>query len=431
MKILIIGSGGREHALGWKLKQSTHATKLYFAPGNGGTVALGENINIKANEIDKLLSWAIENLIDLTVVGPEDPLSMGIVDLFEKNGQAIFGPSKRAAQLESSKAWATAFMEKYNIPHPTSYTFKEYKKAYAFVTSHDMTQYVVKASGLALGKGVILPQTETEAKDALKRIMIEQEFGSAGQELLIQERLIGPEVSLMAVSDGKVVYPLMPAQDHKRIYDNDEGPNTGGMGAYAPVPFVTKKLLQQIQKTILQPTIDGMKKEKILYKGILYAGLMVTKDGPKVLEYNARFGDPETQPVMMLLKSDLLPLLVSSIKGTLKTKQINFYKQSSVCIVLAAQGYPGSYKKGVTIHGLKKKHKNNVHIFHAGTKMNEKDVVTSGGRVLGVTSKGKNMKYALQEAYSAIGKKGVHFDGMQYRTDIGKKAISNINKKQP
>jgi len=283
MNILIIGSGGREHALGWKLKQSSQVTKLFFAPGNGGTDELGENVSIKADEIGKLLSFAEKNKIDLTVVGPEGPLSMGIVDLFEKNGLVIFGPSMFATQLESSKTWATAFMEKYKIPHPVSHTFKNHKKALDFVLSHDMSQYVIKASGLALGKGVILPQTEKEAKEALENIMVKREFGIAGEELLIQERLTGPEVSLMALSDGTTIIPLLPTQDHKRVYDNDEGPNTGGMGAYAPVPFVTKKLLRQIQKKILQPTIDGMKMEKNPYKGILFAGLMMTKDGPKVL----------------------------------------------------------------------------------------------------------------------------------------------------
>ena len=402
---------------------------MFFAPGNGGTAILGKNINIKAHEITKLLSFAVENKINLTVVGPDDPLALGIVDIFENKNKMIFGPNRLAARLESSKVWAAAFMKKYNIPHPIFYTFNDHKKALAFITSHDMTQYVMKASGLALGKGVILPETENEAKEALVRIMIKQEFGEAGKELLIQERLTGPEVSLMALSDGKTIYPLVPAQDHKRIYDNDKGPNTGGMGAYAPVPFVTEKLLHQIQTTILQPTINGMRKEKFPYKGILYTGLMMTKDGPKVLEYNARFGDPETQPIMMLLKSDLLPLLLASTQGTLKSKRIIFHKKSSVCLVLASHGYPGNYKKGILIEGLSKKQKSDICIFHAGTEVKERVTITNGGRVLGVTTTGKNIKQALQKAYSCVGKKRIYFKGMQYRSDIGKRAVSNLKQK--
>ncbi|MBI4973468.1 phosphoribosylamine--glycine ligase [Candidatus Roizmanbacteria bacterium] len=423
MNILIIGGGGREHALGWKLKQSSRVTKLFFAPGNGGTAQLGENVNINATNIHAILSYVQKNNIQLTVVGPEDPLSLGIVDLFEKNKLTIFGPSRLAAQLETSKVWATDFMEKYKIPHPISHTFTDFKKAIVFIKSHDVSKFVVKASGLALGKGVILPQNKKEAQDALERIMLKREFGDAGKEVLFQERLTGPEVSLMTITDGKTIIPLVSAQDHKRIFDNDKGPNTGGMGAYAPVPFMTKKLLGHIQKTILQPTIDGMKKEKIPYKGVLYAGLMITSDGPKVLEYNARFGDPETQPVLALLKSELLSLLFASIQGTLKSKRIIFYKRSSVCIVLASQGYPGSYLKGVPIQGLLQKPKKDLTIFHSGTTKKDGNIITSGGRVLAVTASGKDMNKALQKAYSAIGKKGIYFKGMQYRKDIGKKLL--------
>lgn len=429
MNILIIGSGGREHALGWKLKQSPQVKKLFFAPGNGGTVKLGTNIDIKAREINKLLSFSIKNKIDLTVVGPDDPLALGVVDLFEKKGLVIFGPNKLAARLESSKAWATNFMDKYGIPQPVHHTFKDYKNALTFINSHDMTHFVIKASGLALGKGVILPNTQEEARKALERIMIQKEFGEAGQEIIVQERLIGKEVSIMALSDGKIILPFIPVQDHKRIFNNDKGPNTGGMGTCAPVPFVTKKLIKEIQETILQPTIDGMEKEKCPYKGVLYAGLMITKEGPKVLEYNVRFGDPETQPVMMLLKSDLLSLLFSSIKGNLKDKKINFHKQASVCVVLASKGYPGTYKKGEVIYGLEKQYGSKTQIFHAGTVEKEGATLTSGGRVLGVATLGKNIEQALQKAYSNIGKKGVNFKGMQYRTDIGKRAINTTNRK--
>jgi len=427
MNILIVGSGGREHALGWKLKQSPHTTKLFFAPGNGGTGELGININIKAHEINKLLSFAIENNIDVTIVGPEDPLSMGIVDLFESKNQMIFGPSRLASRLESSKAWSTWFMKKYGIPQPISYTFKDYKKACSFFTTHNPLQFVIKASGLALGKGVILPQTKKEALGTIKKIMVDKEFGEAGNEVVIQEKLAGEEVSIIAISDGTTITPLLPAQDHKRIFDKDKGPNTGGMGAYAPVPFVTKKIINKIHETILQPTVEGMKKEGCPYKGVLYAGLMITKDGPKVLEYNVRFGDPETQPIMMLLKSDLLPLMLSCIKGNLKNKKIIFHNQASACVVLASKGYPGSYKKGELIQGLKTSDDKDIVIFHAGTTEKEGALFTNGGRVLGITARGKNFKDTIKKAYSIIGRKGVYFKGMQYRKDIGKKVIKNIS----
>jgi phosphoribosylamine--glycine ligase len=425
MNILIVGSGGREHALGWKLKQSPYVKKIFFAPGNGGAKDIGENVPIKATEIKALLQFAKKNKINLTVVGPEDPLSLGIVDLFEKHNLAIFGPSKKASRLESSKAWAASFMNKYKIPQPISFTFKDYKKAITFTLLHDMSRYVIKASGLALGKGVILPKDEEEAKQALKQIMVNKEFGEAGAEVVIQERLIGEEVSLLAVTDGNTILPFVSAQDHKRIFDDDKGPNTGGMGAYAPVPFVSKKLIQLIHKTILQPTIDGMKKEQSIYKGILYAGLMITSNGPKVLEYNVRFGDPETQPLMMLLKSDLFPLLFASYKGTLKNKKITFFKQAAISVVLASGGYPGTYEKGAPIMGLPKKHQKQIEVFHAGTAVKNKKVVTSGGRVLTITAIGRNMKEAIKKAYGRVGKRGVHFKGMQYRHDIGKKATIN------
>lgn len=419
--ILIIGSGGREHALGWKLKQSPQVEKIYFAPGNAGTQKIGVNIEIKATEIDKLLYFAQRMKIDLTLVGPEDPLAAGIVDLFEKNNLLIFGPSKLATRLESDKAWAIDFMKKYHIPHPASYRFNNYKDACSFFTLHKAKNFVIKASGLALGKGVILPQTKTEALDAMKRIMIEKEFGDAGNEIVIQERISGPEISLMAFSDGKTIVPLLSVQDHKRIYDNDMGPNTGGMGAYAPVPLMTKKLINKIEKTILQPTITGMKREKCPYKGILYAGLMITKQGPMVLEYNARFGDPETQPLMMLLQSDLFSIILSCIKGSLNNKQVVFRKGVSVCVVLASKGYPGKYEKGEIIHGLKKVNSKDTIIFHAGTMVKNKKTITSGGRVLGITAYAKTMKQAIKKVYSIIKDKRIYFKNLHYRKDIGKK----------
>ncbi|MDO8609750.1 MAG: phosphoribosylamine--glycine ligase [bacterium] len=421
--ILIIGSGGREHALGWKLSQSPKIGKIFFAPGNGGTRNIGENINIKAIEIDKLLDFVLKNKIDLTVVGPEDPLVIGIVDLFEKNKLLIFGPSQLAARLESSKSWAADFMTKYNIPQPLSFKFTDYKKAYLFFENHKAVDFVIKASGLALGKGVILPQSKKEALDMLKKIMIDKVFGDSGNEIVIQEKLIGQEVSIIALCDGKTIIPLLPAQDHKRIFDNDKGPNTGGMGAFAPVSFMTKKLINQIHKIILQPTIDGMKKENAPFKGILYAGLMITKNGPKVMEYNVRFGDPETQPQMMMMKSDLYSLIMDSINVKLKNKKILFNKGVSVCVVIASKGYPGAYQKGDVIHGLDKKYGKDLFVFQAGTTYKENQIITSGGRVLGVTGFGKDVKTAIKKAYSIIGKKGVYFKGMQYRKDIAQRVL--------
>ena len=427
MNILIIGSGGREHALGWKIKQSPLVNDIYFAPGNGGTSALGINIDIKVTEIDKLLNFAIENKINLTVVGSEDPLSMGIVDLFKSKKMMIFGPTKKAARLESSKAWSASFMEKYHIPQPISYTFTNYNKARAFIKQNNIAEFVIKASGLAMGKGVLLPKTKNEAFKAIDNLMIKKEFGEAGTTVVIQEKLIGQEVSLISLSDGTTICPFVSAQDHKRIFNNDKGPNTGGMGTYAPVPFVTKKLLKEIQERILQPTIDGMKKEKCIFKGALFVGLMITQEGPKVLEYNVRFGDPETQSLMMILKSDLLPLLLACIKGTLKNSDIIFFNKTAMCVILASHGYPGIYKKGEMIHGLNKSYGSESQIFHAGTQAQEGDIITNGGRVLGVTVRGKNFTDIMKKTYSIIGHKGVHFKGMIFRTDIGKKATVKLN----
>lgn len=426
MKILIIGSGGREHALGWKLAQSAgrrpKVKKIYFAPGNAGTNQIGENINIDCEDIDKLLNFALKNKIDLTVVGPEAPLALGIVDLFEKNNLKIFGPTKKAAQLESSKAWAIKFMEKYNIPHPRSFIFEDAKKAINFLESYQ-GEVVVKADGLAQGKGVLVPKDKKEAKEAVKKNMIEKEFGEAGNKIVIQEKLVGQEVSITAFADGKTVTLMLPAQDHKRVFDNDKGLNTGGMGAYAPVPFVSKKLLKQIEKNILQKTIDGMRKEGVPYKGVLYAGLMINKNEPKVLEFNVRFGDPEAQPIMVLMKSDLLPILFSCLRGNLKKQRVTFRRGSAVCVVLASAGYPGKYKKGEIIYGLDKIGNSHSQIFHAGTATKNGQIITNGGRVLGVTAYGQNIKKAIKRVYEIIGKKVVYFKNMHYRKDIGEKSM--------
>lgn len=419
LQVLVIGSGGREHALGWKLRQSRSVGTLYFAPGNGGTSQPGKNIAIGVGEIQKLIDFAINHSVDLTIVGPEAPLALGIVDTFQAAGLTIFGPTQQAAKLETSKAWATEFMQRHGIPHPESVVLENVKTAQNYVREHDPREIVIKADGLAAGKGVIVPDSKEEAQEAIERMMVEKEFGVAGETIVVQERLGGPEVSVLAFCDGKIAVPLIPAQDHKRLLLGDRGPNTGGMGAYAPVRDVD---VEEIRRTILQPTVDGMREEGHPYRGILFAGLMLTPQGPKVLEYNVRFGDPETQPLMMLLESDLTPILMACIQGTLKPEMVRFRPGAAACVVLASAGYPGSSTKGVIIEGFDTVCDPSVHVFLAGTLKTRSGVVTDGGRVFGVTSYGTTIGEALKRAYGAIGPDGVHFDGMQYRSDIGKQA---------
>ncbi len=424
MKVLIIGGGGREHALGWKLSQSAKVTKLYFAPGNAGTLFLGENVPINALAFAELFKFAKLKAVDLTIVGPEAALVEGIVDLFTQSGLKIFGPSKAAARLESSKAWAASFMNQHSIPQPKSSVFSDLKQAQQYIQSEGWQNIVIKADGLAAGKGVVVPNSGQEADEALESILVKKIFGQAGEKVVIQERLTGPEVSILAFSDGKTAKLLVSSQDHKRVFDHDKGPNTGGMGTYAPVPFVKDKLLNKIRETIIQPTIDGMRKEGFLYKGILYPGLMLTKSGLRVLEYNARFGDPETQPLMMLLDSDLAKIMIACVEGTLDETEVKFKPGAAVCVVLAAEGYPGKYQKGEVINGLNKIMDSDIQVFHAGTALRYNDVITNGGRVLGITSYGKNIKDALQKVYAVIGKQGINFKGMKYRHDIGKQALT-------
>ncbi len=418
--ILVIGSGGREHALGWKLDGKDR--QLFFAPGNGGTVEIGKNIDISAHDVSGLVEFADDHSIDLTVVGPEQPLAEGIVDAFEEDDLSIFGPTQQAAQLETSKAFSARFMERHNIPHPTSRSFSDIDEAKAYIEKQGVGSIVIKADGLAAGKGVVLPHSNEEAVAALRAMMIDHQFGEAGNEVVIQERLVGPELSALAFCDGNTAVLLLPARDHKRAFDNDTGPNTGGMGAFAPVPGVTPEDLEQIHRTILQPTVDGMREEGTPYKGILYAGLILTDKGPKVLEYNARFGDPETQPLMMLLKSDLAPLLLASINGTLVKQTIRFRDGAAACIVLASAGYPGLYGKGKEIH--LQQPNSDIAVSHAGTLLKDGKLVTSGGRVLGVTAYGPTLREALKRAYGYIAQGSVSFDGMQYRKDIGEKGVT-------
>ncbi len=423
MKILIIGSGGREHALGWKLKQSPQVKKIYFAPGNPGTKEIGENIpNIEATDIKKLLKFAKDKKIDLTVVGPETVLVLGIADVFRKEKLNIIGPSKKAAQIEGSKTFSKELMKKYKIPTAEYFAFNNFKEAGKYLQKAKYP-LVIKADGLSLGKGVAVCKNRKEAERFLKRLMVDKIFGESGEKIIIEECLYGQEVSFMVITDGKDFLSFLPSQDHKRLIDNDRGPNTGGMGAYTPVPFVDKKLIKQIEKEIVEPTIRGMAKEGCLYQGILYPGLILTREGPKVLEYNCRFGDPETQPLMMQLESDLVEIFLAQQKKQLKNKKLIFKKGFSVDVVLASAGYPENYKKGDQIHGLDKIKNEEVKVFQAGTKKLNQKIVTNGGRVLAVTASGATLKETIKKTYQYIGKKGVYFKNMQFRKDIGKNGL--------
>ncbi len=420
MKVLVIGSGGREHALVWKLKNSPSVKKVYCAPGNAGIAQDAQCVDIPVGDKAALLKFAIREKIDLTVVGPEAPLVDGLVDLFEENGMAAFGPSRRAAELEGSKAFCKNLLQKYEIPTANFVVFDDYQKARDFLAGH-RGPLVVKADGLAAGKGVFVCSNAQEAAEAIDRIMKQHEFGEAGRKVIFEERLTGDEVSVMALSDGEQILELLPAQDHKRIYDNDQGPNTGGMGAYAPTPHISRELLDEIRRTILEPTIKGMALEGRPYRGLLYAGLMVTAQGPKVLEFNVRFGDPETQAVLPLLESDLAEALWAARNGRLSTVPWRFRNGASVCVVIAAGGYPGPYEKGKKILGLDHIWDEGVVIFHAGTKREGNDIVTAGGRVLGVTAVDENFRLSVDKAYRAV--KWITFDGAYYRRDIAARVL--------
>ena len=414
MKLLIIGSGGREHALGWKLAKSPRVTKIYVAPGNGGTAKENKCENIS---VQNPLNFAKEQNIDLTIVGPEVPLAEGIVDNFQAAGLKIWGPSKAAAQIEASKSFSKSFMERHNIPAASSQTFTDFDESLNYLNTLNKLP-VIKASGLAAGKGVILPDNLDEAETALKAIMLEKKFGTAGQEVIIEERLEGQEASVLSFCDGQNIKVMPPAQDHKRALDGDKGLNTGGMGAYAPAPLITTEFLQEITERIIQPAVNGLKTEGMPYVGILYAGIMLTENGPKTLEFNCRFGDPEAQVILPLLETDLLDIIKSSISGTLSNLEVNWLQGSAATVVLASGGYPGAYEKGKTITGLDTKE---AFIFHAGTNLQDGQVVTSGGRVLNVVGIADNLKDALQKAYKAI--ENIHFEDMHYRKDIGQKAL--------
>ena len=466
-KLLIIGGGGREHALAWKLKQSPKVGQIFIAPGNAGTAELGENVNIKATDVLALADFAEKNKIDFTVVGPDDALALGVVDEFQKRGLKIWGPSKQAAQIEWSKAFSKELMAKNNIPTAEFKTFTDYNKALEYIEKHfnhdssrsrpspnasegerrdlskskitdsslvrhlaehslgmeqDNSPIVIKASGLALGKGVTVCKTLDEAKQALKEAMVDKVFGDSGNQVVIEEFMTGIEFSVHAFCDGKNFKLLPTSQDHKTVFDDDKGPNTGGMGTIAPLPWVTDELMNEIAEKIIKPTLSGLRDVACPFMGLLYPGLMLTKDGPKVIEFNARFGDPETQSYMRLLKTDLLDILEACVDGKLNEINVQWENKFACCIALASGGYPGKYEKGFPITGIEEAEKmDDVIVFHAGTAVKDGKLVTNGGRVVGVTAIGNDLKSALDKAYSAI--KLINFEGMHYRTDIGQKSL--------
>ena len=419
-KILIIGSGGREHAVGWKIKQSGRCGEIFFAPGNAGTLSLGMNVDIKATDIEGLLSFAKKESINLTLALPDDPLALGVVNLFRENGLRIFGPTKEAAMLESSKAFAKNFMRNYRLPTAKFKTFTDFTDAKSYVDRQSLP-IVIKASGLALGKGVIIAQNMKEAHKALEDILVKKIFGDAGNEVVIEEFMTGPEVSTHAFSDG-ITYKLFPiSQDHKRVGEGDTGPNTGGMGTITPLPFINEELIQTINTEIVAPTFEAMRAEDTAFEGVLYPGLMLTPSGPKILEYNARFGDPETQIYMRLLETDLLDIIDACIDKKLSDIEIKWKKKACCNIVIASGGYPNAYEKGKVISGIEEAELNHdIIVFHAGTAMKENILVTNGGRVLGVSAVADTLEKALKLAYDAVPK--ISFEGMQYRKDIGQKA---------
>jgi phosphoribosylamine--glycine ligase len=421
MKVLVVGSGGREHALVWKISQSPKVKKIYSIPGNAGIAGLADCTPIDAEDISGLISFAKTNAIDLTIVGPEGPLARGIVDAFTKVGLRIFGPSGKAAEIEASKKFSKDIMKKYHIPSAEYSVFTDRAAAEAYVRTKG-APIVVKANGLAAGKGVIVAETVEDAIRALDLIMTQKAFGSAGDCVVIEEFLTGEEASFMAFTDGKTVVPMASSQDHKRIFDGDKGPNTGGMGAYSPAPVVTKRLERQVIEKIMVPTIRAMEEEGRLFKGVLYAGLMINNNEAKVLEFNARFGDPETQPIMMRLKTDLIDIIQAIIDGDLSKVNVTWRKESAVCVVMASGGYPGNYERGKEIQGLENASKHtDVVVFHAGTALKNGKAVTNGGRVLGVTGMGPVIAAAIDNAYAGV--REISFEGAHYRRDIGARAL--------
>jgi phosphoribosylamine--glycine ligase len=421
MNVLLIGGGGREHALAWKLARSKDLDKLFIAPGNPGTAKCGENIAIGGCETEKLLEFARQNKVGLVVVGPEDPLAAGVVDAFEAGGIKAFGPSAEAAKLEADKAFAKQLMRSCSISTAEGRVFDRFRDAKAYIASRD-EPVVIKAAGLAKGKGVYVCDEPSDGILAAEKIMCDKIFGEAGARIVVEDKLLGEEASILAFVDGRNIYVMESSQDHKPIGDGDTGPNTGGMGAYSPAPVVTEELMNQITREIIVPVVDGMNRNDTPYKGVLYAGIMITAGGPRVLEFNVRFGDPETQPILMRLKSDLLEVCLAVCDGTLEDVTLKWDPRPAVCVVMAAGGYPGDYEKGKKIIGLEAVERlDDVMVFHAGTKSHNGDIVTNGGRVLGVTAMGKGIAEAKAAAYRAVDM--IEFDGAYCRRDIADKAI--------
>ena len=419
MRILVVGSGGREHAIIRKLKESPKVDKIYAAPGNGGIAKDAECINIVAMDKEGIVAFSKENAVDLVFVAPDDPLADGMVDTLLANGIRAFGPRANAAVIESSKVFSKNLMKKYGIPTAEYEVFSEPEKAVEYIEKRGHFPVVIKADGLALGKGVIIAKTMTEAKAAVKEIMEDKKFGDSGNNVVVEEFLTGPEVSVLAFTDGIALKPMVSSKDHKRAYDNDEGLNTGGMGTISPNPYYTDEIAEICRKTIFEPTVAAMNSENRTFKGCLYFGLMITPDGPKVIEYNARFGDPETQVVLPRLKTDLVDIIEAVIDERLSHIDIKWSDEATACVVMASGGYPLAYKKGLEITGLDENGQvEGAEVFHAGTKLEHGKFLTNGGRVLGVTGKGKTLDEALEKAYSAV--KKINFENVHYRTDIGK-----------
>jgi len=421
MNVLLVGGGGREHAIAWKLRQSKKMARLYIAPGNPGTAKIGTNVDISDTDLDGIVQFARNQQIDFAVIGPEDPLSAGLVDRLAAAGIRAFGPSKEAAQLEADKSFAKHIMRANSIPTAESRVFSDYEDAKAYIASRD-EPVVIKASGLAKGKGVFVCEDPADGILAAEKIMVNRIFGSAGAKIIVEDKLLGQEVSILAFVDGRNIYVMESAQDHKPIGEGDTGPNTGGMGAYSPAPIVTDALMDQIIREILVPTVDGMNRNDTPYKGVLYAGLMITQGGPRVLEYNARFGDPETQPILMRMKSDLLEVMEAVCDGRLSEVEIQWDQRPAVCVVMASGGYPDAYEKGKKISGLDEAARmKDVMVFQAGTAYKDGHLVTAGGRALNVTAIGDTIAQAKARAYEAVDQ--IHFDGAYYRRDIADKAL--------
>ncbi|VAX25780.1 Phosphoribosylamine--glycine ligase [hydrothermal vent metagenome] len=421
--ILVIGGGGREHALVWKIAQSPLVDRIYCAPGNGGTASTAENVDINVEDIKELIRFAKDNRIDLTVVGPEGPLTLGIVDSFSEAGLKIFGPSKEAAILEGSKAFMKELLTRAGAPTARYEIHDDHYKAEQALERFD-ERVVIKADGLAAGKGVIICHNRDEARHAINHLMLDRYFGHAGDKVIIEETLEGEEASILAFCDGEELIMMPSSQDHKRIGDGDTGPNTGGMGAYSPAPVITPDIEKWIEENVMRKVLKTMADDGRAYKGILYAGIMITKNGPYVLEFNCRFGDPECQPILMRMDSDIVPILHACVDGNLRGATLDWSADSAVCVVMSAKGYPGSYENGLAIRGIgKANERDNVYVFHAGTRIDERGkVITSGGRVLGVTARAPKIGDAIETAYSAIGE--IYWHHAYYRKDIGKKALN-------